>query len=163
MKSPFSYRAGTILEDPVQSTTSVSELNMLIKTKAIDDVDLRILKLLNQYKVLTAALIDQYFSNETFFSNNFSKKRFRKYMRYGLVRRFYTVFDEINDDYKRTVNFYTLSEPVEKYFSNYLNMLFKKDLKMDVGSVFSRLSLNQFAINFNAKNTSVEQLSFDKK
>ncbi len=147
MQSPFIYNKGTIKEDSSNITVEFGNINQMIKNNQIDDVDLRIITKIHEFKFTTAAVVGLAFKEEEFYSPNLGKKRLAKYMKYGLVRRFYIVSSDKEESSKRSVNFYTLSESTMNYLKKYYKL---KKYSLDegnlanIGDVLSRISLNQF-------------------
>lgn len=166
MNSPFIYKPGTILEEPPEKTIKMSDMNQLVKNCTLDEVDIKVMAAIHDQRFLTAGLVDQYFRNDVFFSQNFAKNKMRKFVKYGIVRRFYITFEGNEAIHKRTVNFYALTDAAMSYLKKYLGL---KQYKIDigelsnVGDVLSILALNQAGLNYSQRFTSYTGIEYDRR
>ncbi|MBE0450702.1 MAG: hypothetical protein IBX70_07635 [Clostridia bacterium] len=165
MQSPFLFKPGIIAEDAAEKVIQMSDMNQLVKNNALDEIDIQILKVMHEFKFMTAGLLSQYFKSDPFYSSNFSKTKMRKFMKYGLVRRFYITFEGNDDIHKRTVNFYALSQASMAYLKKYLGL---KAFKIgegelsNVGDILSILALNQAHTNYSRRITSFKETKHDR-
>lgn len=165
MQSPFLYKSGTILEDPAEKVIEMSDMNQMIKIKTLDEVDISILRLIHNHVFITAGLVGKNYENEPFFTTSFAKNRMRKFIKYGLVRRFYITFDGKEAIHNRTVNFYSLTDASMKYLNKYFGYKSYKiglgDLAK-VGDVLSILAMNQAIINYTKSTSTIGEVSYDR-
>lgn len=165
MQSPFLFKPGTIFEEPAEKVIQMSDMNQLVKNRALDEIDIRILLKIHENVFLTAGLIGKLFERELYYTNNFSKNRMRKFIRYGLVRRFYITFDGKEAIHNRTVNFYSLTDASMKYLKKYFGV---KSYQLGLGDmaklgdVLSILSMNQAIINYSKMTSSFDRVSYDR-
>lgn len=165
MQSPFLYKSGIIQEDPAEKIIEMSDMNHLIKNKTLDEIDINILRAIHNYVYITAGLIGKHYEKEPFFTSSFAKNRMRKFVKYGLVRRFYITFDGKEEVHNRTVNFYSLTDAAMKYLMKYFG--FKRyeiglgDIAK-VGDVLSVLAMNQAIINYRKVTSSFNNLNYDR-
>lgn len=165
MQSPFLYKPGTIFEESPEKVIQMSDMNHLIKNKTLDEIDIKIMMAIHSSVFLTAGLIGKHFENESFFTSSFAKNRMRKFVKYGLARRFYVTFDGKEAIHNRTVNFYGLSEASMKYLKKYFGYKSYEigvgDLAR-VGDVLSILSMNQAIINYSKLTSTFERVTYDR-
>ena len=165
MNSPFIYKPGTILEEPPEKIIKMSDMNQLVKNSALDEVDIKVMRAIHEHRFLTAGLVDQYFKNDGFFSQSFAKNKMRKFVKYGIVRRFYITFEGNEAIHKRTVNFYALTDAAMLYLKKYLGFIpYKINIGdfSNVGDVLSILALNQASINYSQRITSYTGIEYDR-
>ena len=165
MQSPFLYKPGSIFEEAPEKVIQMSDMNQLVKNKTLDEIDIKIMMLIHNNVFLTAGLIGKHFEGETFFTSSFAKNRMRKFVKYGLARRFYVTFDGKEAIHNRTVNFYGLSEASMKYLKKYFGYksydIGTGDLAR-VGDILSILSMNQAIINYSKSTPSFESFVYDR-
>jgi len=165
LQSPFLYKPGSIFEEAPERVIQMSDMHQLIKNKTLDEIDIKIMMLIHNNVFLTAGLIGKHFEGETFFTSSFAKNRMRKFVKYGLARRFYVTFDGKEAIHNRTVNFYGLSEASMKYLKKYFGYksydIGTGDLAR-VGDILSILSMNQAIINYSKSTSSFESVVYDR-